>query len=275
MILDAKEVTMKRITIAVMTLMLCAAGVLLTACGGGDKTDYEHLRNVSWNGTELTIELGENQGTGCVWATIPEDDSVIDYSTNRVFRLSANQTAIGTLQAGFKGRGAGTTRITCTTPVGWDGKGEGFTYIVTVTVNADGTIESAEGKESDTPPETNPEEPEESEATVEKFFKEHPDEVEKMKNNINSDESLKDLVVVDIKAKGNTLSYIYTFKETYSDDKIAQFKPDLKKSMENEVAADMKERIPSIEQGFGVTGIRVYMEYRNGDGKKIIGMTYK
>ncbi len=66
MILNIQEVTIKRITTAALALMLCAAGVLMTACGGGDKTDYEHLRDVSWDGTELTIQLGENQGTGCV-----------------------------------------------------------------------------------------------------------------------------------------------------------------------------------------------------------------
>ena len=77
----------------------------MTACGGGgDKTDFEHLRDVSWDGTELTIKLGENQSTGCTWTTKPEDDSVIDYSTNRVFHLSATKgEAVGTLEAGFKG----------------------------------------------------------------------------------------------------------------------------------------------------------------------------
>ena len=36
--------------------------------------------------------------------------------------------------------------------VGWDGKGSGLTYIVTVTVKEDGTIENAEGTESDEAP---------------------------------------------------------------------------------------------------------------------------
>ena len=274
---------MKKILFAVLILMLCTSAVLMTACGGGGgKTDYENLREVSWDGTELTIKLGENKSTGCEWTTKPEDDSVIDYSTNRVFHMAGDGLskgeAIGTLEAGFKGKGAGTSRIICTTPVSWDGKGAGLTYIVTVTVNEDGTIESAEGEESDTPPETEAEETEaeeseEAEATLESYFKEHPDEVEDMKKNINSDESLNKMVDVDLKAEGNTLCYIYTFKETYSEDQIAQLKPDLKESMEGEVADDMKTRIPDIEKGFGVTGVKIYMEYRNGDGKKILGTT--
>ena len=273
---------MKKFVLAVLALMLCTSVVLMTACGGGgDKTDFEHLRDVSWDGTELTIKLGENQSTGCTWTTKPEDDSVIDYSTNSVFHLSATKgEAVGTLEAGFKGKGAGTSRVICTTPVGWDGTGEGYTYIVTVTVKEDGTIESAEGEESDTPPESEAEkddgaDAEEAEATVESYFKEHPDEVEQMKKNINSDESLNTMVDVDLKAKGNTLSYIYTFKETYSDEQIEKFKPDLKKSMEGEVAEEMKKKIPQIEEGFGVKGVKLYMEYRNGDGKKILSTTYE
>ena len=39
-------------------------------------------------------------------------------------------------------------------------------------------------------------------------------ELEKMKNNINSDESSRELVEVDLEGKGNTLSYIFNFKES-------------------------------------------------------------
>lgn len=148
---------MKRVMVLLLlTAAVCASAVLTAACGAGDDTDYEHLRDVSWEGTELTIMLGENQSTGCEWTTRPEDDSVIGYSLHRVFHLAGSQVtegnAIGTLEAGFEGKGAGTSRIICTTPVGWDGTGAGLTYIVTVTVNEDGTIESAEGVESETPP---------------------------------------------------------------------------------------------------------------------------
>ena len=30
-------------------------------------------------------------------------------------------------------------------------------------------------------------------------------------------------------------------------------------------------RIKDIEKGFGVKGVKMYMEYRNGDGSKILG----
>ncbi len=277
---------MKKILLAVLALMLCTSAVLMTACGGGGgKTDYENLREVSWEGTELTIKLGENQSTGCKWTTKPEDDSVIDYSINRVFHLADSGLlkgeAIGTLEAGFKGKGAGTSRVICTTPVGWDGTGAGLTYIVTVTVNEDGTIENAEGEETDTPPETEPEKSEESEKsdeseeTVESYFEKHPDELKQIKDNINSDESISKVMDVDVTADGNTLNYIYTFKETYSDAQIEQFKPELKESMEGELADEMKAKIPDIEKGFGLTGVKLYMEYRNGDGTKILGTTYE
>ena len=252
----------------------------MMSCGGAEKTDYEHLREVSWDGTELTIKLGENKSTGCEWTTKPEDDSVIDYSVNRVFRLAGSQVtkgkAIGTLEVGFEGKGAGTSRVICTTPAGWDGTGAGLTYIVTVTVNEDGTIESAEGEESDQEPETDADQSEESvktAATIEEYFTEHPDELEKMKNNINSDESSRELVEVDLEGKGNTLSYIFNFNETYSNEQIEKFKPDLEKSLEGEVAEDMKGRIPAIEESFGIKGIKIHLEYRNGDGTKIAETT--
>ena len=136
-------------------VLVCVFMLVLTACG--DDTDYASQRGVSWEGKELTIVLGENKGTGCEWTTKSQDDSVIDYSINRSFKLVDKALkegqAYGTLSAGFEGKGAGTTQIICTTPCDWEGTGHGYTYIVTVTVNADGTIESAEGEESESAPE--------------------------------------------------------------------------------------------------------------------------
>jgi len=261
--------------------------VLLAACGkSADTTDYEHLRDVSWEGKELTIKLGENKSTGCVWDTKPQDDSVIDYSLNRVFHLADSQVkkgdAIGTLEAGFEGKGAGTSQIVCTTPVGWDGSGEGLSYIVTVTVKEDGTIESAEGEESAAIPADNSEpktdadaEADQKDLTLEEYFADHEDELNNIKKSMNEDESYKDLVTIDLTVKENTLSYIYTFKETYSDEQIEGFKPDLKTSMEGEVKTTMQDKIKEIESQYGISGVKLYMEYRNGDGTKIYGTTYE
>lgn len=287
---------MKRnIRIWILMAVICAWLLGLTSCSK-DATDYENLRDVSWEGKELTITLGENKGTGCEWTTHPEDDSVIDYSLNRVFHLADSQVkkgdAIGTLEAGFEGKGEGTTRILCTTPVGWDGTGDGLSYIVTVTVGKDGTIEKAEGQESEAdsgtdaqseqttekdavePDATVNDENKEDKATLEDYFSENADELEEMRKNINADESYNGMVTVDLDVKGNTISYIYTFKETYSDEQIEQFEPDLRKSMEGEeFQNDMKEKIKTIEEGYGVSGVKMYMEYRNGDGNKIYGGT--
>jgi len=287
---------MKRsMRIGILMVLIGVLAVGLAACGK-DNTDYENLRDLSWEGKELTITLGENKGTGCVWTTHPEDDSIIDYSTHRVFHLADSQVkkgnAIGSLEAGFQGKGAGTTRILCTTPVGWDGSGDGFSYIVTVTVGEDGTIEKAEGKNAEAAAE--PEDGQEDkktgtegdesdpppadgtagdQATLEDYFAENPDELEEMKKSINENESYKDQVTIDLDVKGNTLSYIYTFKETYSDEQVEQMGPEFSKSMEGEFKEDMKEKIEIIEKGYGVDGVKMYIEYRNGDGKKIYGGT--
>ncbi len=136
---------------AFAALLLTAVFMLsclgLAGCGGPSEDELQNLREISWEGTELTISLGTNKSTGCEWTTKSQDDSVIDYSINRVFHLQASGgKAVGVLDAGFEGKGAGTTTIECTTPVNWDGTGEGYSYTVTVTVNEDGTIESATGE---------------------------------------------------------------------------------------------------------------------------------
>ncbi len=135
-------------------LALIVLGLVLASCGGGGKPSVDELktlRELSWEGTELTVKLGENKSTGCEWKNEFGDDSRIDYSINRKFTLSQKATmqglSAGTLSAGFEGKSAGTTTITFTTPCDWDGNAPGYTYIVTVEVAADGSIVSAEGSE--------------------------------------------------------------------------------------------------------------------------------
>lgn len=143
--------------IAMAAILLC---LLLTACGGGGKSpsveELKTYRELSWEGTELTVKLGTNKDTGCEWKNEFGDDSIIDYSINRKFTLSdkgaASGQAVGILSAGFEGKSEGTTTITFTTPCDWDGNGPGYTYIVTVEVAADGTIVSAVGEEAEAPP---------------------------------------------------------------------------------------------------------------------------
>ena len=135
----------KRNASSIFIAILCLMAILSAGCG--KKKDYKTYRNLSWEGTELTISLGANRSSGCTWTTKSQDDRIIDYSINRVFHLNTtSEGAVEILDAGFEGKGAGTTQILCTTPVGWDGTGEGYTYTVTVTVNADGTIQSATGE---------------------------------------------------------------------------------------------------------------------------------
>ena len=144
---------MKKCTLAISVLLLLT--LLLTSCGGGGnkKPSVEELktyRELSWEGTELTVKLGENKTSGCNWSNEFGDDSIIDYSINRKFTLSDKAAmkglSAGILSAGFEGKSAGTTTITFTTPVDWDGNTPGYTYVVTVEVAADGTIVNATGQ---------------------------------------------------------------------------------------------------------------------------------
>ena len=144
---------MKKCTLAISVLLLLT--LLLTSCAGGGnkKPSVEELkvyRELSWEGTELTVKLGENKTSGCNWSNEFGDDSIIDYSINRKFTISSKAAAkglsAGILSAGFNGKSAGTTTITFTTPCDWDGNTPGYTYVVTVEVAADGTIVNATGQ---------------------------------------------------------------------------------------------------------------------------------
>lgn len=135
----------KRRLLLIGCLIIC---LLLAGCGGTEVKDLPELRKLSWEGTELTVTVGTNKSTGCEWKASFEDDSVIGYSVNRKFHLMTNKDgqAVGYSEIGFKGKSGGQTTITLTTPCGWDGTGEGYTYVVTVMVGEDGTIQSAEGE---------------------------------------------------------------------------------------------------------------------------------
>lgn len=148
--------TEKKKTMPGKTALIVMAAVILSlflaACGGKSPSasDLKTYRELSWEGTELTVKLGTNKSTGCEWKNEFGDDSIIDYSINRKFTLSSkgasNGQTIGILSAGFKGKSKGTTSITFTTPCDWEGNTPGYTYVVTVEVAADGTIVSAAGK---------------------------------------------------------------------------------------------------------------------------------
>lgn len=143
-----KTRTTAKVLLIVMSVMF---SLILASCGGGKSaTDLKTYRELSWEGTELTVKLGTNKSTGCEWKNEFGDDSIIDYSINRKFTLSdkgaASGQSIGTLSAGFEGKSAGTTTITFTTPCDWDGNQPGYRYVVTVEVAEDGTIVSATGE---------------------------------------------------------------------------------------------------------------------------------
>lgn len=137
---------------AFLVMAALLLSLFLASCGGGGPSadELKTCRELSWEGTELTVKLGTNKDTGCEWTNVFGDDSVIDYSINRKFTLSdkgaAKGQTVGILSAGFEGKGEGTTTITFTTPCDWDGNAPGYTYVVTVDVAADGTIVSAAGE---------------------------------------------------------------------------------------------------------------------------------
>ena len=134
-----------------MTLAVVLCLLVLVGCGSSkQEVDLETLRELSWENDILTVTLGTNQTTGCEWSIHIEDDKIIDYTTGGALHLDVNiKTSYleGSLEKCFAGKNGGSTDIVCTTPVSWDGTGPGYTYVVTVMVNDDGTIAYATGAE--------------------------------------------------------------------------------------------------------------------------------
>ena len=105
-------------------------------------------RWVSWEDGDLTVTLGENRSTGCVWTAEIGDERILQSAGEPGFTLVPNREAeaAGHVDFHFRGQKAGTTTVTFTTPCDWLGAEEGYTYTVTVTVAADGTVREAVGE---------------------------------------------------------------------------------------------------------------------------------
>lgn len=125
---------------AANTLVALALCLLLSTC-----TPLEKFREISYEGTELTVTLGSNKETGYSWDVEIEGDC-IRRSINSYFKTVGLLT--GKSHISLEGLSEGSATIVFTTSAGWDGTGKGDTYVVNVDVGADGTILSAE--EADT-----------------------------------------------------------------------------------------------------------------------------
>ena len=131
--------------IAALLLAAVTASALLAGCGTSNKS-LQDTREVSFEGTELTVTLGANKSTGYEWS-FEIDGDCIHQSINKSFTIKpVDGQATGLSHIGFEGLSEGSAVITLTTSNGWDGTGSGDTYTVDVTVNADGTIASASGQ---------------------------------------------------------------------------------------------------------------------------------
>ena len=99
----------------------------------------------------VTVTLGTNKSTGYEWS-FSIDGDCIQQSIHKVFTLKpVDGQSTGLIHIGFEGLSEGSAVITLTTPNGWDGTGGGDAYQVEVTVNADGTIAAAEGRDAELP----------------------------------------------------------------------------------------------------------------------------
>ena len=113
------------------------------------------------------------------------------------------------------------------------------------------------------------EEPEEK--TIEKYFTDHPDELEEIKKTVNESEEMKKALEVldfDVYAKDNVLVYEYKFKQTYDEAQIEALKPSISDTLDK-MEEEMTDRIGTIETGYGVDNVVIHIIYMNGDGTVI------
>ena len=141
------------ISIVVAIAAACLCAFIAGCASGGDDSNPElkDTREVTWEDTILTINVGTNKSTGCEWKAEIGDDTVIGYGLHRIFHLSDDAAkeglAAGISEITFEGKDAGQTTITLTTPVDWEGNEPGYTFKVLVLVNDDGTIAYANPEE--------------------------------------------------------------------------------------------------------------------------------
>ena len=134
----------QKLVLIVLTLIMAFA---MTACGGPSDEEIKAVRDVSFEGTELTVTLGTNKSTGYEWDYEIDNRDIIGPSVNRTFTITGSEgEGTGEVAIGFKGSAPGNAVIVLSTPCGWDGSGSGDSYTVNVEVGDGGEIVSAEGK---------------------------------------------------------------------------------------------------------------------------------
>ena len=117
---------------------------------------------------------------------------------------------------------------------------------------------------------------ESDEMTLEKYFAEHPEDLQDIKDGVTEDEDMQEslqYIDFDVYAKGNTMYYDYQFKETLDEDKAAELGESLKTTLDD-MEESMVSKIDPIESGFGVEDITIHMMYRNGDGTVLAERDY-
>ena len=109
-----------------------------------------------------------------------------------------------------------------------------------------------------------------SNATLEKYFQDHPDEWSDV------EDELKDMggemFTVDLSVKDNQITQIMTYKETFDADSVAQ----MKEYFTNNEAAlreEIVQSIATIEKQASISGVTWLMQYNNGDGTEIFSLT--
>ena len=107
--------------------------------------------------------------------------------------------------------------------------------------------------------------------TLEGYFKEHLAEWETTVAQIK--EKAGDVMDVDMTITGNRISQIMTYKQTYSDETVAQLKAKFEEASAN-LKSQTEAQIKAMEDALGVKGITWYFAYCNGDGKVITDFEY-
>lgn len=87
-------------------------------------------------------------------------------------------------------------------------------------------------------------------------------------------ESLSESSGLEVDISDNTLTYTFTYDQTYTGDQLELIKTNTESTMES-IDSSMEQLAASMEEESGINDVTIVVEYLNKDGSEIFKKEYK
>lgn len=87
-------------------------------------------------------------------------------------------------------------------------------------------------------------------------------------------ESLSESSGLEVDISDNTLTYTFTYDQTYTGDQLELIRTNTESTMES-IDSSMKQLAASMEEESGINDVTIVVEYLNKDGSEIFKKEYK